>query len=243
MKKWEDKIQEKVQNIWENHKVALLIAIIAIPLIIQIIFGIFNIISEIELWNIKFPDSSNWIGFWGSYLGIIPSGLIAYWVANYQINQDRKMSERALLMTKLPFFDINSDLLNLMSFPKDGTGNNTEIKMQTIEGKMPVRSVKVTGFDTNGQTHAIAYNYFYPSETKMWFIKLTGINDDVFGLTKVKLWCRLLDGTKVFYTWGNGTTEAHYFKTIGSDHWEPYVDGENIYFNFNKEEADEGFNQ
>ncbi|MBD9366590.1 hypothetical protein IAP91_14515 [Leuconostoc mesenteroides] len=88
MKKWEDKIQVKAQYIWENHKVASLVFILVFPLVIQIIFSVFNIIAEIESWNFKFPDSSNWIGFWGSYLGVIPSGLIAFWVARYQINQD-----------------------------------------------------------------------------------------------------------------------------------------------------------
>lgn len=187
--------------------------------------------------------NGDWLSFWGSYLGIIPSGLIAYWVANYQINQDKKSSERKMLMTKLPFFDINSSHLNLMSFPVDKTGNNTKIKMETVEGKMPIRSVKVIALDTNGQPHTITYNYFYPNESKSMFIKLTGQKENCFGLIKINIWCRLLDGTKVYYTWGNGTTEAHYFKTINSDKWEPYIDGENIYFEFNKEDADMGFNQ
>ena len=103
MKKWEDEIQEKAQNLWNEHKIALLISIILIPLIIQILFGIFNIVSEIRSWSFRFPDSSNWIGFWGSYLGVIPSGLIAFWVARYQINQDRILSDKRQTQDKLEF--------------------------------------------------------------------------------------------------------------------------------------------
>lgn len=103
MKKWEDEIQEKAQNLWNEHKIALLISIILIPLIIQILFGIFNIVSEIQSWSFRFPDSSNWIGFWGSYLGVIPSGLIAFWVARYQINQDRILSDKRQNQDKLEF--------------------------------------------------------------------------------------------------------------------------------------------
>ena len=216
----------------------ILILFIAIPFFIQMHWWPFYQISAF----LTTVNHGNLLQFLCSYLGIIPSGLIAYWVANYQINQDKKMSERTLLMTKLPFFDINSDLSSLMSFSKDGTGKFAEIRMETAEGKMPVRSVKVMVLDTNGQTHTKTYSYFYPSQTEMWFIKLTGQNDSCFGLIKVKLWCLLLDGTKVFYTWGDGITETHYFKTINSDIWEPYTYGENIYFDFNKEEADKGFN-
>ncbi|QAR69381.1 hypothetical protein EQI52_06100 [Leuconostoc mesenteroides] len=103
MKEWEDEIQVKAQYIWENHKVALLVFILVFPLVIQIIFSVFNIIAEIESWNFKFPDSSNWIGFWGSYLGVIPSGLIAFGVARYQINQDRILTDERQTKDKLEF--------------------------------------------------------------------------------------------------------------------------------------------
>ncbi|MGR8824432.1 hypothetical protein [Leuconostoc mesenteroides] len=92
MKKWEDNVQEKAQNLWENHKVALLVFILVFPLVIQIIFSVFNIIAEMELWSFRFPDSSNWIGFWGSYLGFIPSGLIAFLVAKQQIDSENKLN-------------------------------------------------------------------------------------------------------------------------------------------------------
>ncbi|MDN2450981.1 hypothetical protein [Leuconostoc sp. UCMA20149] len=37
----------------------------------------------------------DWLGFWGSYLGIIPSGLIAYLVAKQQIDSERATSALA----------------------------------------------------------------------------------------------------------------------------------------------------
>lgn len=93
MKTWEDKVQDKALNLWKNHKVALLIFVLIIPFIVQVVFSLVNILSSVESWSFRFPDSSNWIGFWGSYLGIIPSGLIAWWVASTQIKSDRENSK------------------------------------------------------------------------------------------------------------------------------------------------------
>lgn len=92
LKKWEDKIQVKAQYIWEKHKVALLISILVVPFLVQAFFSLVNILSEFESWSFRFPDSSNWIGFWGSYLGFIPSGLIAFLVAKQQIDAENKLN-------------------------------------------------------------------------------------------------------------------------------------------------------
>lgn len=93
VKKWEDKVRDKALNLWKNHKVALLIFVLIIPFIVQVTFSLINILSSFESWSFRFPDSSNWIGFWGSYLGIIPSGLIAWWVTSVQIESDRENSK------------------------------------------------------------------------------------------------------------------------------------------------------
>ncbi|MBU7455355.1 hypothetical protein [Leuconostoc fallax] len=115
MRRWEDSIQEKAKQLWDNHKVVLLIFIIGFPMVIQILFGIFNIVSRMKSWNFRFPDSSNWIGFWGSYLGIIPSGLIAYIVAKMQIDNDNTQNKTSSIQERhvKDLFQINNKIRKL----------------------------------------------------------------------------------------------------------------------------------
>lgn len=50
------------------------------------------------------PQGSNgngdWLSFWGSYLGVVPSGLIAYSVARYQIENEKKSQKEQFNHTK-----------------------------------------------------------------------------------------------------------------------------------------------
>ncbi|GDZ83055.1 hypothetical protein LCIT_02970 [Leuconostoc citreum] len=106
VKKWEDEMLLVAKNCWEKHKVALLIFIIGFPFVVQLVLNIFNLFADINSWSFKFPDSSNWIGFWGSYLGVIPSGLIVYYVANIQINQQRENDKELIFKPARPLFKI-----------------------------------------------------------------------------------------------------------------------------------------
>ncbi|WP_273728965.1 hypothetical protein [Leuconostoc mesenteroides] len=159
MKKWEDSLQEKAKNIWERHKVATIIFIIVFPLVIQILFSIVNIFSEMELWNFKFPDSSNWIGFWGSYLGIVPSGLIAYAVARYQIESDKKERSTEESMRNLPYLTIDLD--------------------------QPIRHYKqdnVYNYIVDYFIKFSAYNTFYPIRAVTIFLYFNTVDDDEYVL-------------------------------------------------------------
>lgn len=49
--------------------------------------------------------NGDWLGFWGSYLGIIPSGLIAWLVATKQINSSKE-NEKKNYMEKLYLEDL-----------------------------------------------------------------------------------------------------------------------------------------
>lgn len=68
--------------------------------------------------------NGDWLGFWGSYLGIIPSGLIAYAVARYQIDNENKrqgqMIQRELYINNL--YSVYKKLRKLDPFFKYGPG-------------------------------------------------------------------------------------------------------------------------
>ncbi|MFT9411992.1 hypothetical protein [Liquorilactobacillus hordei] len=58
----------------------IVLFLVVIPLLVE---GGISLIP----WN---GSDDGWLGFWGSYLGIIPSGLIAYFVAKTQIDAEKK---------------------------------------------------------------------------------------------------------------------------------------------------------
>lgn len=62
--------------------------------------------------------NGDWLGFWGSYLGIIPSGLIAWIVASKQIESSRENDRRNYIET-LYLNDLRKikDILLLHRFP------------------------------------------------------------------------------------------------------------------------------
>ena len=93
-KKWEDGVESKATKIWNNHKILVFICLLVGPFIVQLVFNIINICAAIYELPFKFPSPDSWIGFWGSYLGIIPSGLIAWIVASKQIESSRENDKR-----------------------------------------------------------------------------------------------------------------------------------------------------
>ncbi|AEJ31438.1 hypothetical protein [Leuconostoc sp. C2] len=86
-------ISNELKTIWKKYKTTVIVAFIIIPFLIQIFLKLFNLISSLNGWDISLSFSSSWLGFWGSYLGIIPSGLIAWSVASKQIQSDRENSK------------------------------------------------------------------------------------------------------------------------------------------------------
>lgn len=63
-----------------------------------IILGLFIFVPVgIQISQVYFGDKTphgDWLGFWGSYLGIIPSGLIAYFVAKNQIDYQNQIENK-----------------------------------------------------------------------------------------------------------------------------------------------------
>lgn len=77
----------------------ILILFIAIPVFIQMHWWpIYQFVVFLT------PGTHDtWVQFWGSYLGVIPSGIIAYGVSRYQIEQDKKATKDQKVEDKLEF--------------------------------------------------------------------------------------------------------------------------------------------
>ena len=67
----------------------LLLLFIAIPICIQLHWGW---VYDLAIYMTR-GNHSDWLQFWGSYLGVIPSGLIAWLVTAKQIKSDRENSK------------------------------------------------------------------------------------------------------------------------------------------------------
>lgn len=77
----------------------ILILFIAIPAFLQMHWWpVYQIVVFLTPGN-----HDTWIQFWGSYLGVIPSGIIAYGVSRYQIEQDKKATKDQKMEDKLEF--------------------------------------------------------------------------------------------------------------------------------------------
>ncbi|MDC2804821.1 hypothetical protein [Leuconostoc suionicum] len=66
----------------DNHKWTYVIAILSF-IIVPVWIEYASLLSG------QHRIKGDWLSFWGSYLGVIPSGLIAFIVTKYQINNDR----------------------------------------------------------------------------------------------------------------------------------------------------------
>lgn len=93
----------------DNHKWTYVIAIlcfIVVPVLVEyssVLYGQHKI-------------QGDWLNFWGSYLGIIPSGLIAYFVAKFQI-ADTKESDYMNHIQQLYLTDLRDIKNQLLIYP------------------------------------------------------------------------------------------------------------------------------
>lgn len=98
-KSWSDKISKNKSLIV---LIFLFFFFIIFPLLVQMHFG-----WPYRLANFLTQGShSDWLQFWGSYLGVIPSGLIVYYVARIQINQQRENDKELIFKPARPLFKI-----------------------------------------------------------------------------------------------------------------------------------------
>jgi hypothetical protein len=193
--------------------------------IVLIIFIVVPIVIQMHWWPIyqitKFLTPGNhdtWVQFWGSYLGIISSALVAYGVARYQIQEDKKNREILRKSELLPYFNI------------DEKG----IIFSTQDGTLPLAHIVVKVFTQNGNeyTHNIGHkfpnSYFTtgPNQSeKSTFDDLIEPNEvefkwmnghTSFGVgSRMDISAQLVDGRRVFFTYGDNVNGAHF---VISDH-------------------------
>lgn len=139
MKKFEDAVSWGFKRIWENYKSLVILGFIFIPFILQIICKVLNDLSNYFKWGIHFGFSQVSLGFWGSYLGIVPAGLIAYYVAQYQVERQAKEIAKnrydELTLKELEKFN---ELLKMMSpwnsiiMALNVIGSNSKLSKDTL---------------------------------------------------------------------------------------------------------------
>lgn len=103
MKKIEDFLARELKYVWGKYKTIIILFFVLGPFLIQILFKVLNQIFENSHTDLKFYFPSDWLGFWGSYLGIIPSGLIAYAVSRYQIETEKDNKKIEAEQKNLPY--------------------------------------------------------------------------------------------------------------------------------------------
>ncbi|WP_134658794.1 hypothetical protein [Weissella cibaria] len=181
-----------------------------------------------------FVVSGDWLGFWGGYLGIIPSGLIAYGVAKYQIDEDKKQQEIKDKEKLLPYFNMDEN----------------GIIFSTVENTLPLLNIDVVVYSIRDEGtkfyHSIGHkrpNEFFrtgpnqslnsslcdlmePSEIDVHWNE----GDKSFGIGKrMDISARLVDGRKIYFTYGDGVNGAHF---VSND--------EGGFVNYLAEENDDG---
>ncbi|QDG80405.1 hypothetical protein [Weissella cibaria] len=72
---------------------------VGVPVTIQVCSIAFNVFK-----NGLFVASGDWLGFWGGYLGVIPSGLLAYYVTMSQINLEKRFRDKENADNLQPIF-------------------------------------------------------------------------------------------------------------------------------------------
>ncbi|MDI6572754.1 hypothetical protein [Leuconostoc lactis] len=117
----------------------ILILFIAVPVFIQIHWWpIYQIVVFFTPGN-----HDTWIQFWGSYLGIVPSGLIAYLVTRTQIDEQKKIDQqqrnREMYLNDLKkFYMLLHDMKSIINDIKTIQSDNFQI----ISG-IPVNSDRI----------------------------------------------------------------------------------------------------
>lgn len=90
----------------------------------------------VEYW-IPIPSGNgDWLSFWGSYLGIIPSGLIAYFVAKYQIDREHEKAKKEKDRDCLPYFNVDME--------------KRKINFNSINSSLPIQQVILISYYSSG---------------------------------------------------------------------------------------------
>lgn len=171
----------------------------------------------------------DWLGFWGSYLGIIPSGLIAYYVAHYQIDQQVSKDREKQMDALLPYFNVDKLLhgrktafIGNVSFDLIVSTKESNLPILYVETKTYLKS-QIKGHDLDKIKTSIGH--MFPSKSMTITINTDGISigPDFCEIVRIDLKAVLTDGRRVFFTWGNGNNGTHMIESENKK-WMAYVE-------------------
>lgn len=154
----------------------------------------------------------DWLSFWGSYLGVVPSGLIAYLVARYQIEKDNQAKDHDKILHSLPYFDINE--FNFM-YTSDKVSPCVILTISTNEPDMPLRYFKVRAFLKSSnelrniiQTKVKNFGHVFPKKIEPFYLEEEKVAKptDFNIIDRLDISCNLVNNHRVFYTYGDGIT-------------------------------------
>ena len=130
--------------------IVFIVLIIGIPLAIQRHWGAFY---KLALWATP-GNHGNWMSFWGSYLGVISSGIIAFSVAKFEIDHSDE-KERQRIIGDRYIKDLREMRNLLLKYRYNGTvpplyrGWNVRLSQEEI---IDLKGVFFNKKDINGET-------------------------------------------------------------------------------------------
>lgn len=177
-----------------------------------IIFVVGPLLVQYNHWSLGYRGSGDWLGFWGSYLGVIPSGLIAYLVAKYQIDNNKISEEKKRFENSLPYAQVQyypaslSDEVYMYSvdyriLSYDGRPLVFKIFLNTI-----LADGEITKSEINGYKDDISLSFKFTNHVESYALEIIMFN-----------------GVKVFVTDDNQTREViHMYKKKTDGNWNVY---------------------
>lgn len=155
--------------------------------------------------------NGDWLSFWGSYLGVLPAGLIAYAVAWYQIDHEKSVEQKRQLENGLPYVKISYSFLHSVG----------EIRTYAL-------NYEIKSYDGNPLIFKGLIRSFKDEGVQVKLIK--GLNDngqDKFnsekGVELYEVTITMFNGTKVFVTNNNSEKElVHLYSRNEGNKWDWY---------------------
>ncbi|MCT0484893.1 hypothetical protein [Weissella paramesenteroides] len=195
-----------------------------------LIFGItISLLIEYTHFIPGTKGNGDWLNFWANYLGTMFSGLIAYGVARYQIQEDKKDREASRKAERLPYFNI--DKKGIIFSTQDGTLPlmHIVVKVFTKEGGVYPHNIGHEFPNTYFTTGPNQYeNSTVNDQNEPDEVEFHWVNGDIqFGVgRRMDISAQLADGRRVFYTYGNGVNGAHFIIDI-KNNYEIYIEENN----------------
>lgn len=182
------------------------------------------VILTIVIAQYFFPHFGDWLNFWATFLGSIASGLIAYFIAKYQIDKEEKIKKIEEGKRYLPYFDIHENILNFGSYIDSVPILNVEIHCYN-----PALPIKNEYGEKNNVGSIYKYGTLFQKSGNI--IKLEKYNENI---SYVDISCYLVNGASIFYTIGKDLKNGCGFvKWEWSDNYEQYTfndyEGMNIF--------------